>query len=70
LDLLNVRVFMITRTGKLVRRISLAGFHEALHAFRAEHSLSAFTFSDLRKAAAAAIHRFTKLSSEFGSATR
>jgi hypothetical protein len=53
----DARVLMITRTGKLARRI--AGFHEALQAFRVEHSLPAFTFADLRKAAAAAIDRLT-----------
>jgi hypothetical protein len=48
---------MITRTGKISRRI--AGFHEALQDFRAEHSLPTFSFVDLRKASAAAIDRLT-----------
>jgi hypothetical protein len=55
----DARVLMITRTGKLARRISLAGFHEALQEFRAEHALPAFTFADLRKGSAAAIDRST-----------
>lgn len=53
----DARVLMLTRTGQIVRRIS--GLHEALQAFRAEHSLPMFTFADLRKASAAAIDQLT-----------
>ncbi len=53
----DARVLIIARTGRVARRIS--GFHDALQEFRTEHSLPAFTFADLRKAAAAAIDRFT-----------
>jgi hypothetical protein len=53
------RVLMITRTGRLAQRISTQALHDALHAFRQEHSLGEFTFADLRKSAAAAIDRFT-----------
>lgn len=55
----DARVLMIARTGKIAQRISLMAFHDALDEFRNEHSLPAFTFADLRKAAAAAIDRFT-----------
>jgi hypothetical protein len=55
----DTRVLMITRTGKIGRRISHTAFHDALHAFRKEHSLPTFTFVDLRKASAAAIDRST-----------
>ena len=55
----DARVLMITRTGKLAQRMSLAALHDALLGFREEHALPTFSFADLRKAAAAAIDRFT-----------
>jgi hypothetical protein len=55
----DARVLMITRTGKLAQRMSLTALHDALLEFRQEHALPVFTFADLRKAAAAAIDRFT-----------
>jgi hypothetical protein len=53
----DARVLMITRTGKVSRRI--AGLHEVLQDFRAEHSLPTFSFVDLRKGSAAVIDRVT-----------
>lgn len=56
----DARKLMITRVGHRARRISVQSLHNALTAFREEHSLPYFTFADLRKAAAVAVDQFAQ----------
>ena len=56
------RKLMLTRTGCRATRMSAQTLHNELREFRSRHRFSYFTFSDLRKAAAAAIDEYAKSS--------